>query len=429
MTYANYKQYDSRWAKRNYNGSSTMATAGCGPTSVANLAFHVDGKTNPWDVAKYMQAHGYAIRNKGTAWEGIPAAMKAFGLTDVKNVEKMADIFSYLDKGYCAVFLMEAGSRGGVTWTTAGHFIAVTGHKVNKGMDWVYTRDPGGRNHTGWYCYQTQMRGLIPQVWVGRATPKSAPKPTPPAKKPTGKYTGTIPTPTIKKGSTGDNVKSLQKFLNWYFNASMKVDGIAGDITCGYLEMFQRTEGISADKIYGKVSQSKANTYKTVKKTNAQKICDKAKALAWGEGIPKSKYTYPTGSATAAFKDAIAKAYPDRSKWGRQTRMGASCDVFVGTVVRASGYDTSFPRGLDEVEKHCKGNSKWQALSIKDTSKLQPGDVVYYLYKGGGHIYIYVGNGYIANAHYRGKTYGIIQKLGDVRKPSATTKFIVYRAK
>ena len=209
----------------------------------------------------------------------------------------------------------------------------------------------------------------------------------------------------------------------------MKVDGIAGDITCGYLEMFQRTEGISADKIYGKVSQSKANTYKTVKKTNAQKICDKAKALAWGEGIPKSKYTYPTGSATAAFKDAIAKAYPDRSKWGRQTRMGASCDVFVGTVVRASGYDTSFPRGLDEVEKHCKGNSKWQALSIKDTSKLQPGDVVYYLYKGGGHIYIYVGNGYIANAHYRGKTYGIIQKLGDVRKPSATTKFIVYRAK
>ena len=205
MTYANYKQYDSRWSKRNYNGSSTMATAGCGPTSVANLAFHVDGKTNPWDVAKYMQAHGYAIRNKGTAWEGIPAAMKAFGLTDVKNVEKMADIFSYLDKGYCAVFLMEAGSRGGVTWTTAGHFIAVTGHKVNKGMDWVYTRDPGGRNHTGWYCYQTQMRGLIPQVWVGRATPKSAPKPTPPAKKPTGKYTGTIPTPTIKKGSTGDN--------------------------------------------------------------------------------------------------------------------------------------------------------------------------------------------------------------------------------
>lgn len=166
--YITYKQYDSRWGKKNYNGSSSMATAGCGPTSVAMLAYAVDGKTNPWDVAKFMQKNGYAIRNNGTAWAGIPAAMKHFGLQDVKNVSAMADVFSYLSKGYCAVFLFRGGSRGGITWTSAGHYVAVTGYKHKDGKHYLYTRDSGGRNHTGWYCYETQMRGLIPQIWVGK---------------------------------------------------------------------------------------------------------------------------------------------------------------------------------------------------------------------------------------------------------------------
>jgi peptidoglycan hydrolase-like protein with peptidoglycan-binding domain len=428
MSYITYKQADSRWGKKNYNGSSTMATAGCGPTSVAMLAYAVDGKTNPWDVALYMKSHGYAIRNNGTAWAGIPAAMKHFGLTDVKNVEKMSDVFSYLSKGYCAVFLFRAGTRGNITWTTSGHYVAVTGYKVQNGKHYLYTRDSGGRDLTGWYAYETQMRGLIPQVWVGKVPTKAAPKPT---GKPTGKYSGVIPVPTIKKGVKGDNVKNLQKFLNWYCKANMKVDGIAGNVTCGYLKLFQATEGISADGIYGKVSQSKANAYKAVApkpKTKCQLIADMAKSCAWSYGTPSSKYKYPDGSPTSAFKKAIEKAYPDRSGWGKQTRAGASCDVFVGTVIRSTGYDTKFPRGLDGVEKHCKDNPLWKNTGIRDLDELKPGDVVFYLYKRGGHIYIYVGNGKIANAHYNGKTFGIIQKLSSARKPAETTKFIVYRA-
>lgn len=166
--YITYKQYDSRWGSKNYNGSSSMATAGCGPTSVAMLAHAVNSKIYPWDVALYMKKNGYAIRNNGTAWSGIPAAMKHFGLKDVKNVSAMADVFDYMSKGYCAVFLFRAGSRGGVCWTTAGHYVAVTDYKHKNGKHYFYTRDSGGRNHTGWYCYEDTMKGLIPQIWVGK---------------------------------------------------------------------------------------------------------------------------------------------------------------------------------------------------------------------------------------------------------------------
>lgn len=634
MSYITYKQADSRWGKKNYNGSSSMATAGCGPTSVAMLAYAVDGKTTPWDVAKYMQKHGYAIRNNGTAWAGIPAAMKAFGLTDVKNVAKMSDIFTYLKHGYCAVFLFKAGTKGGITWTTSGHYVAVTNYKENNGKHYLYTRDSGGRNHTGWYCYETQMRGLIPQVWVGKATPKKKTAPIKPTKLPTLPERG-----YFKKGDKGaTTVQQILIYLG-FSCGSAGADGIYGSDTANAVIAFQKKYGLKPDYEWGKqcnrkaadllgititkdikcidvsehqgvidwkkvkasgieyaviragygkgnedkhfvrnitealragihvsvywfmysyttamakaeaeycmkliapwkdaiavvfadweydsmnyakknkVSPSKnlitamnkefceavkksgytagvyynydykANHMKlselpyvnwyalgksngkytsvaiqqygtesvngitgkvdmnwihktdvfmakkkpaVVQKTKGQIIAEKAKECAWAYGTPKSKYTYPSGSATAGFKKAIEKAYPKRSTWGKQTRAGASCDVFVGTVVRASGVDTSFPRGLDGVEKHCKNNPKWQALAIKDTSKLQAGDVVFYLYKGGGHIYIYLGNGYVANAHYNGKTYGIVQKISDMRSPSNTFKFIVYRAK
>ena len=71
-----YKQYDSRWAKKNYNGSSTIGTAACGPFSVANIVVE-HNPINPLDVVRYMQKNGYAIRHQGTAWAGIPAALKA----------------------------------------------------------------------------------------------------------------------------------------------------------------------------------------------------------------------------------------------------------------------------------------------------------------------------------------------------------------
>ena len=64
-----------------------------------------------------------------------------------------------------------------------------------------------------------------------------------PVTKPTGKYSGTIPTPTIKRGDKGDNVKLLQKFLNWYHpDWKLEVDGEDGEKTEEAVMVFQKTE-------------------------------------------------------------------------------------------------------------------------------------------------------------------------------------------
>ena len=86
-----------------------------------------------------------------------------------------------------------------------------------------------------------------------------------PIVKPTGKYAGTIAKPTLKKGSKGDEVKNLQKFLNWYHPAwKLAVDGDFGSNTDKALRAFQTTEKLAVDGVYGNKSYERAKTYEYV---------------------------------------------------------------------------------------------------------------------------------------------------------------------
>lgn len=221
-------------------------------------------------------------------------------------------------------------------------------------------------------------------------------------------------------GKWGKNTsKKFQKYLNQH-GAKLDVDGIFGKASVRALQTY-------LNKVYSGKPEPKPEPKPT--KAAAEKIAAMAKACAWPAGTKKSKYAYPGGAPTPEFKAAIEKAYPDRRGWGKQTKAGASCDVFVGVVVRASGIDQTFPRGLDGVVKHCKVNPKWKLTGIKSTSKLEPGDVIYQEWSGGGHISIYVGGGKIANAHYVGKTYGVIEKASNLKSASKCQIYNVYRAK
>lgn len=143
-------------------------------------------------------------------------------------------------KGDVVIFMWDRGSRDHIGFARA------TG-KAGE----LYTIE--GNTSGGIVAKRTRAKKYIYAVY--RPPYKAAPKPT-------GKYTGTIPTPTLKYGSKGTQVKYLQQFLNWYLKEKLAVDGSFGPATSSALKQFQSMEGISVDGIYGKQSQSKANKYK-----------------------------------------------------------------------------------------------------------------------------------------------------------------------
>lgn len=320
-----FRQYDSRWGSKNYNGTSTMAAAGCGPTSCADIIYNLDTTITPWKVAKWMKEHGYAVPGHGTAWAGIPACLKAFGCGDVQNPKVMKDVFGIMKKdGYCAVFLFEEGTRGGVTWTTSGHFLAATDYKAEGGRHYFYMRDPGQRRNDGWKCYETQMSGLIEEIW-----------------------------------------------------------------TCHVAKLNGKPRSTNSD----------AN----------EKIAKMAVKLAYKKGTAKSKYGYPKGKPTDEYKKALNKAYPGRG-WSKPAHDGASCDVFVGVVMRNT-VDKKFPRGFDEQWDYVKKSSKYKTVK---SSEARRGDIIQYKRKDGGvHTVIITGHN-VAEASYNG-FYPIIRNVKSSR--------------
>ena len=163
-------------------------------------------------------------------------------------------------------------------------------------------------------------------------------------------------------------------------------------------------------------------------------ICKKALKCAWPYGTSVSVYKYHGGDPTDAYKEALNQAFPNRSSWSSKPKAGASCDVFVGTCVRASGYDRYFPRGLDEVVDHINANPMhWgKTRGVPSQSDLEPGDIIYQIWKWKGssrrygHIMIYLGSDRVANAHYgSGGRYGIVENAsGLIRHAGGGRKMI-----
>lgn len=129
----------------------------------------------------------------------------------------------------------------------------------------------------------------------------------------------------------------------------------------------------------------------------AKKIAEKAKEFSYAyhkDGIP-DKARYPKGKAKKAYRQALKKYYPNKKTWSDAPRRGASCDVFAGTVMRASGFDKKFPRSLgDQYERleELVKKGKLKKLSKPKASDLIDGDIIVYKKKNkGGHICIIEG--------------------------------------
>ena len=173
-----FSQLDTRWSGLPYPAKPyTIGTSGCGCCSVTHVIIESTKYKDytPKKVQPYMKQ--FAVPRQGTQWAGITKSLDHYGFKAI-NHATMADLFKTLEKRKkkLGILLFRGGTKGGVTWTTAGHYVAFTDYKVVGNKHWFYTKDSGGRKHTGWYCYEKHMLGLVVQVWS--ATPKTAKKTT-----------------------------------------------------------------------------------------------------------------------------------------------------------------------------------------------------------------------------------------------------------
>lgn len=188
-------------------------------------------------------------------------------------------------------------------------------------------------------------------------------------------------------------------------------------------------------RVEGKDYNILTQNFSVISSKKAKLITNKAFELAWAPGTADRKYEYGTGRPTAAYKKALSLVYPDKSRWGPAPKAGASCDVFVGTVLRASGADTMVPRGLDDQMKYYAKSKRWQRIKYNgNKSVLRSGDVIIMERpgNGGAHTFIYVsrnGSTYLAEAGYK-QMYGRVCSGGtrDYQLMAKKgRKFYVYR--
>ena len=162
-----YKQYDSRWGSLPYavdGEKSTIKSAGCGPTALANvLAAIVSPYIDPLTLASWARQHNYKVKASGTSYNFFVPCAEAYGV-DIRRIN-IANIYGKPTSTYHAQILSEllAGNwviacMGKGNWTSSGHYVTVYGFQNGN----VYINDPGSakanRACNTWELFKSQVK-------------------------------------------------------------------------------------------------------------------------------------------------------------------------------------------------------------------------------------------------------------------------------
>lgn len=141
ITFKEYKQGSGSYCTNSYwNG--TIASSGCGPTSVAILASGmIDSAITPAETAAQMKSNGnYTFSDK------LAEEMESLGMTGVEIIsnESAQDIIDALHNG--KVMVVSVGAATG--FTSASHIMAVVDIDENNN---VFVLNPSSSKESGWY--------------------------------------------------------------------------------------------------------------------------------------------------------------------------------------------------------------------------------------------------------------------------------------
>lgn len=364
-----YRQTDTRWSRLPYpRRPYTVGGSGCGLCAVTNAMIEQPRYANktPKDFYSYMKQ--WAVAGDGTRRQGVYEAFKHYGCTEVIRLKEqpMSVAWAEFAKGNRVAVFCMSSALGG-----------------SKKIRWT-----SSGHYIAVVGYQYDSKNRRHNLWV--------------------------------KDSGGRDHNSTRY---------------------GWMSYEQWMRGAVADVIIGKLPASaepkpyggefpNVNVTETKEVSNTAQIVAKAKELAWAKGTSSNKYQYKGGAPTTAFKKALNAVYPNRSSWGKASKLGASCDVFVGTVVRSTGIDKSYDRGFrDQWSRTPVGFEVIHKTNCTPYSISKDGDILLYKKnKSGTSVHTLIrGNGQIYEAQHE-MTYGHVNtSLSKIKKTMPDVK--VYRAK
>lgn len=118
--FVNYYQYNY---KQSYGYGTTIASSGCGPTSMAMVLTKLTGKkVTPVDTANWSLSHGHRVKGNGTAWSYFGAISSAYGISCQQMGVSRDNIVNNLKAGKTLIMSMGPGH-----FTKGGHFIVLRG--------------------------------------------------------------------------------------------------------------------------------------------------------------------------------------------------------------------------------------------------------------------------------------------------------------
>ena len=156
-----------------------------------------------------------------------------------------------------------------------------------------------------------RIEKLLDSSSAATPTPTKKPAATPtPTPKPTNDYA--IPTRSLRKGATGDDVKSVQKRLKELGYYTGAVDGNYGTGSVNAVKAFQKNNGLTADGIAGNATYKKLYSDKAVAAGSAATPTPTPKPTA--TPTPKPTYDVPTGPLRSGDEGEDVKTVQKRLK-------------------------------------------------------------------------------------------------------------------
>ena len=150
-------QWDPGWGYARY-GDSCIAISGCGPTALSMVIAGLTGDSSvtPYRVAKFAEENGYFISNTGTSWELMTEGAEKFGICGTEIPLSKNKVYDALEKGHPIICSMGPGD-----FTTAGHFIVLTG--MENGM--IRVNDPNSRARSNLLWSYDRLEPQIKNLW------------------------------------------------------------------------------------------------------------------------------------------------------------------------------------------------------------------------------------------------------------------------